>query len=119
MEPNPVFADVAITWMGATGTALYLRSLGSAGWREHKAAISLASLLTLLLFLRGVAWWQSEPALMRVVLAVATLLPLSVTLFCERILRRHHPLWLKLLSVLVSGAFFIFNLIVGLAGQLA
>lgn len=120
MALEPVVADVAVTWMGAVGCALYLRFLlGGAGWRGQQALALLAALLTLLLFLRGVAWWQHGPWLSRTVLAVATLLPLAITLFCERILRRHHPLWLKLLAAAVTGGFFVFNLVAGLVGRSA
>jgi hypothetical protein len=45
------------------------------------------------------------------------LLPLAITLFVEHALRRHHPLWLKLLGALTTAVFFSLNVFGELAAR--
>lgn len=109
-------SDVALTWIAALACLPYLRFL----WRAEspaggRAALALVVLMGLLLALRGFDWLQVAPWLGRLTFAVATWLPLATTLFCERLLRRHHPLWLKGLALGVSAGFFTINLVTPLA----
>ena len=109
-------SDVAVTWIAALACIPYLRFL----WRADspaggRAALALVLLMGLLLALRGFDWLQVAPWLGRLTFAVATWLPLATTLFCERLLRRHHPLWLKGLALGVSVGFFAINLVTPLA----
>lgn len=114
---DPVHIDVAITWLGAAGCAAYLWFLWSrpAGSAEARVELFLFGALAVLLFLRGFWWTGLEPLLGRGVFAAATLLPLALTLFVEHVLRRHHPLWLKLLGGGTTVAFFALNLVGSLA----
>ena len=112
-----VALDVAITWVGATGCAYYLYSLYAHGRPGSGAQRFLMLLLTLLLFVRGLAWLSGDAILKRLTLAVACWLPLAVTLFIERILRRHHPLWLKVFALATSVIFFVLDVSVGLPGH--
>jgi uncharacterized protein YhhL (DUF1145 family) len=111
-------SDVAVTWIAALACVPYLRFL----WRAEapaggRAALALVALLGLLLALRGFDWLDLAPWLGGLTFAVATWLPLATTIFCERLLRRHHPLWLKVLALGVSVGFFVFNLVAPLAQQ--
>lgn len=111
-------SDVAVTWIAALACIPYLRFL----WRAEspaggRAALALVGLLCALLTLRGFDWLDFSPWLGRLTFAVATWLPLAATLFCERVLRRHHPLWLKGLALGVSLGFFAINLVAPLAQQ--
>lgn len=115
---DPIFSDVAITWIGATACAVYAHFL----WQvRHTGAFSgsvrfLFVLLSVLLLVRGFFWLQPDSILLgRMVIAAATLLPMAVTLYSEQLLRRHHPLGLKLVALLVSTAFFAVNLVTALS----
>jgi len=112
-----VALDVAITWAGAAGCAYYLRSLYAHGRPGSGAQRFLMLLLTSLLFVRGLAWLTGDTILKRLTLAFACWLPLAVTLFIERVLRRHHPLWLKLFALATSVVFFLLDVSVGLPGH--
>jgi hypothetical protein len=114
-----VALDVAITWAGAAGCAYYLRSLYAHGRPGSGAQRFLMLLLTSLLFVRGLAWLTGDPILKRLTLAVACWLPLAMTLFIERVLRRHHPLWLKVFALGTSVIFFLLDVFVGLPGHRA
>jgi len=119
--PDPVASDVAVTWLGAAGCALYFRHAwsGREGSAAARTAAFLFGVLAVLLALRGVYWLHDDPVLARLVFCAATLLPLAVTLFVEHVLRRHHPLWLKALALGVTAAFFLANLVAPLAANAA
>ncbi|MFO6419218.1 hypothetical protein ACLBKS_03340 [Hylemonella sp. W303a] len=111
---DPIYSDVAVTWIGAAGCAVYAHFL----WQIRRsssfarAALFLFVLLALLLLIRGFFWTMPDSmALGRTVLGVATLLPVAMTIFSEHLLRRHHPLSLKLGALAVSAVFFVINLI--------
>lgn len=115
---NALASDVAVTWLGAAGCGLYLHFL----WTRRDAAAAgpglfLFGVLTALLAVRGFAWLFGGPLLGRLVFAAATLLPIAMTLFAEHLLRRHHPLWLKLLALGVSAVFFVINLFADLSSD--
>ncbi|MDF3822230.1 hypothetical protein P3G55_20165 [Leptospira sp. 96542] len=118
---DPIYSDVAVTWIGAAGCAVYAHFL----WQIRRssslarAALFLFVPLALLLLIRGFFWMIPESrALGRTVLGLATLLPIAVTIFSEHLLRRHHPLSLKLSALVVSAVFFVINLIVALPANL-
>jgi hypothetical protein len=114
-----VALDVAITWAGAVGCAYYLYSLYAHGRPGLGAQRFLMLLLTSLLFVRGLAWLSGDAVVKRLTFALACWLPLAVTLFIERILRRHHPLGLKVVALATSVTFFLLDAAVGLPGHRA
>lgn len=84
-----------------------------------QAALFLFGTTAALLGVRGFFWLFGEPAALgRLVFAAATLLPIAVSIFSEHLLRRHHPLALKLGALAVSSVFFIVNLMLDLPGNL-
>jgi hypothetical protein len=108
---NALASDVAVTWLGAVGCVIcwiFLRRSGDSSERT-RAALFLIGTLAVLLGLRGFAWLYPG-TLGRPVFAVASLLPLAVTIFTEHLLRRHHPLWLKLFSAAITLVFLILAL---------
>lgn len=117
---NALASDVALSWMGAAGCLLCYRFLWTSGepGPQTRATLFLTAILAIMLTLRGFFWLYGSPALGRLVFAVATWLPLAVTLFIEHLLRRHHPLWLKLLAMATTAVFFLCNLAVNLAARL-
>jgi hypothetical protein len=90
-----VALDVAISWTGAAGCLLYLWTLYRHGRQGVAAQRLLLALLAALLLVRGFDWMSGSPALGRLTFALASGLPLAITLFVERVLRRHAPLWVK------------------------
>lgn len=112
--PEGVSLDVAITWTGAAGCAWHLYSLRHASQSRSVAAVRfLLAVLLGLLLLRGFAWLSGAAWLGRVSLAMAAMLPLAVTLFVEHVLRRHHPLWLKVTALGATVVLFTMNLAAG------
>jgi hypothetical protein len=109
--------DVAITWSGAAGCAVYLWTLYRYGHRGVGAQRFLICVLTGLLFVRGFEWLTGSELLDRLTLAIATWLPLAITLFIERVLRRHHPLWVKLLALGTSSVFFVADISTGMSSS--
>lgn len=109
--------DVALTWAGAAGCAYYFASLYGQGHRGVGAQRFLLIVLTGLLLVRGFTWLTANAALARLTFGIATWLPLAVTLFVERVLRRHHPLGLKLLALATSLTFFGCNIVAALPAR--
>jgi hypothetical protein len=108
---NALASDVAVTWLGAAGCLMcwfFLRNSDESGSRT-RAAVFLIATLAVLLTVRGFAWLYPG-TLGRLVFAAASLLPLAITLFTEHLLRRHHPLWLKVLAALATCVFFVLAL---------
>jgi hypothetical protein len=111
---DPTAIEVAVTWSAALGCVFYLISMYRA--REHggRAQLFLVAVMAALLSIRGFGWLAHDNTWLRPTFAFATLLPLAITLFIERVLRRHHPLWVKLLSFGVSTGFFAANMLTDL-----
>jgi hypothetical protein len=105
--------DVAITWTGAVGCWLYLWLLYRHGRQGTGPQRFLLIILGALLFVRGFDWLSGEVAIGRITFAIAVWLPLAITLFVERVLRRHSPLWVKLVSLATPIVFFPVSLIAG------
>jgi hypothetical protein len=109
---DPLYSDVAVTWLGAVGCALYCRFL----WRQRAegitggASLLLFGLLAFLLFVRGIYWMTPNTFTSHLVFAGAALLPLAIALFVERLLRRHLPFWLKLTVLVSTTLLFMGNL---------
>jgi hypothetical protein len=110
-------SDVVVTWLGAVGTGLYVSFL----WQRSSPTAFTRAVLFLLvctftiLALRGFYWMSGSSALGRVVFAAASLLPLAITLVTEQLLRRHHPLLLKLVAAGATVLFQVLNLFFNLA----
>ncbi len=104
--------DALVTWLGAAGTLSYLVHILRAPTRStlERRALYLLAVLAWLLAVRGFAWLRPESRLLvTLTFAAATLLPLTMALFVEGLLRRHLPLWLKVLAAGSSVAFFLLN----------
>ena len=99
--------DAAITWAGAAGCLFYLWTLYRHGRRGEGPQRFLLGVLASLLLVRGFEWLADWPILDRLTLVIAAWLPLSITLFIERVLRRHHPLWVKLWALATTAVFFV------------
>jgi hypothetical protein len=104
--PDAIARDVAITWAGAAGCLAYLYALYRHGRQGTATQRFLLASLAALLFVRGFDWLSGEFVLGRLTFAVAAWLPLAITLFTERALRRHSPLWVKLLALGTTLVFF-------------
>jgi hypothetical protein len=111
---DPVATEVAITWAASAGCAFYLFTLYRSGGRGVGAQGFLVFVLAGLLLVRGFSWLNPDPRLIRLTFAFATWLPLAITLFCERVLRRHHPLAVKLFALIVSVGFFLSDIVANL-----
>lgn len=108
---DTIVTDVALTWIAAVGCALYWWMLRRAGKRGGAPQRFLIGVLACLLTVRGFDWLFGVDALDRATLVFAALLPLAVTLFAERVLRRHHPLWFKLVSLAATLALLFGSLL--------
>jgi hypothetical protein len=104
--PRSAAIDAAVTWAGAAGCLFYLWTLYRYGRRGAGAQRFLMWVLAGLLFVRGFDWVDAKEVLDRLTFAIAAWLPLGITLFVEQVLRRHHPLWIKLFALAVSVTFF-------------
>ena len=102
-----IASEVAITWAASAGCAFYLLSMLRSGERGVGAQRFLIHMLAALLAVRGFSWLTGDPRLIRLTFAFAAWLPLAITLFFERVMRRHHPLWIKLFALVVSVGFFL------------
>jgi hypothetical protein len=105
--PKSAAIDAAITWAGAGGCFFYLWTLYRHGRRGAGAQRFLMWLLASLLLVRGFDWIDAKEGLDRLTFAIAAWLPLGITLFLERVLRRHHPLWVKLFALATSAIYFL------------
>lgn len=113
---NAVYIDVVVTWLGAIGCALYCGFLcRQDDVRTHRVALFLFGALTYSLAIRGVYWLFDIPLLGRLVFAGATLFPLAIIMYTERLLRRHAPFALKVSALAATAAFFAINLAYGIA----
>jgi hypothetical protein len=99
---DTIVTDAALTWTAAAGCLLYLWMLYRAGRRGGGPQRFLIAVLACLLSVRGFDWLYGTDALDRTTLGFAAGLPLATTLFVERVLRRHHPLWFKVFSLVAT-----------------
>lgn len=104
---DTIVTDVVLTWTAAAGCVLYLWMLFHAGRRGGGPQRFLIAVLACLLVVRGFRWLHSSDTLEHVTLAFAALLPLATTLFVERVLRRHHPLWFKVFALAATAILFL------------
>ena len=99
--------DVLVTWIGGVTLVRYRLAIGhgrTAGPLERRARV-LVSVVAILLIVRGFSWlWPDTSWLGTFIQLPATLLPFAMTLFAEGLLRRHVPLWIKVLSVAATLA---------------
>lgn len=106
MAADAFVLDILLTWIGAAACVRYLYFLHTRADRRSLTSIRLlVAVIATVLLARGLAWWLENVWLYRLAIAASALLPLAITLFVERLLRRHHPLWLKLLALATSMVF--------------
>jgi hypothetical protein len=111
--------DVAVTWAGAVGCIYYLYHsymVDGSGSGTGQTRL-LVAVMAALLGIRGFAWLSDSNLLESLTFAVASWLPLVITLFIERVLRRHHPLWLKIFALGTTVVFFLANPFVLMPGN--
>ncbi len=93
--------DVLVTWIGAAGLARYVTAVGTgpqAGALERRARFLLGTVATAL-FIRGFSWLAPESTTLAfLTFAAVSLLPMAMTVLAEGLMRRHVPLWMKVLS---------------------
>lgn len=111
---DQIAIEVAITWAAAAGCLFYLLSMIRSGEHGGGAQRFLIATIAAVLTVRGFFWMTGDLRLAQLTFAFATWLPLAITLFFERVLRRHHPLWVKLFALISSVLFFASDLIPGL-----
>ena len=95
MAPDEaVYSDVIITWLGAAGVWAYLRFV-----HRHRTGSTLERNTQLLLYcgfvlliLRGFYWLFGWDWLTSLRFLPTSLLPLTMTLFGESLMRRHVPM---------------------------
>jgi len=107
--------DAAVTWAGAAGCLFYLWTLYRHGRRGEGPQRFLVGVLASLLLVRGFEWLANRQILDRLTFVIAAWLPVAITLFIERVLRRHHPLWVKLWALATTGVFFVTGVFTSLA----
>jgi hypothetical protein len=96
-----VIADSIVNICGAVGLCVAMMTLYR---RDPKSPLTSRLLLaigvvTLLLFVRGAAWWSGNAWLDRISLIPAALIPLGALLVTEGMLRRHAPRAVKMAAV--------------------
>jgi len=107
--------DAAVTWTGASGCLFYLWTLYRHGRRGEGPQRFLVAVLASLLLVRGFEWLANQHVLDRLTVVIAAWLPLAITLFIERVLRRHHPFWVKLWSLATTTLFVVGGVLTRLA----
>ena len=111
-------SDVAVTWLGAFGAVLFLRTArraaGASGLQPR--AQLLMGVLAAMLLIRGFAWtWPDADWLGVAFHLPATLQPIALALYVEGLLRRHLPLGVKRLAAGATVISFIGNIGTGIA----
>lgn len=101
MTPG-VIADSIVNLCGAIGLGVAMVMLHRRDRRSPltKRLLLTLGVITLLFFVRGVAWWTGSVFLDRLSVIPAALVPLGALIVTEGILRRHAPRALKLAIVL-------------------
>src|SRR5262245_2956412 len=96
MSPN-LIADIAVNFSAVIALAIVIGTIAMRKrWSPVERRLAFALALVLLLFvMRGFAWMHGEQALGAIALAPAVLLPLSMLLLTEGLLRRHAPFCVK------------------------
>lgn len=97
MRANLAINDIVISWLSALGVALYLYYITRKPTRSFLERSTIFLLVTLLFYLvsRALYWQFSDPIFKQINFAFAALVPFSLTIFVESVLRRHSPLWFK------------------------
>ena len=111
-------SDVAVTWLGAFGAVLFLRTARRAGATSglQPRAQLLMGVFAAMLIIRGFAWMWPDRDWLGVVFHVpATLQPLALAVYVEGLLRRHLPLGVKRLAAGATAIAFVGNIVTGIA----
>ncbi len=107
-----LYADAIITWLGAAGIWFYISYI----LRHRTNSILERSILFLLFCLfflfivRGFYWLFQERWLGQLEFLSAALLPLAIVIFGEGLIRRHFPLYIKVVALSASIFFEVANL---------
>lgn len=107
-----VIVDILVTWIGGVSLGLYAMALGTLGGRSllERRARFLFGVLALVLFVRGFAWLAPDhTGLDFLVFGPLSLLPIAMTLFAEALLRRHAPMWIKVLATVATSLALLGN----------
>jgi hypothetical protein len=110
-----VIADSIVNICGAVGLSVAMMTFHR---RDSKSPLTKRLLLaigvvTMLFFVRGVAWWSGNALLDRMSLIPAALIPFGILIVTEGMLRRHAPRLMKM-AVAVGGLFLGFGGVLGL-----
>jgi hypothetical protein len=102
-----VIADSIVNICGAVGLSVAMMTFHR---RDSKSPLTKRLLLaigvvTMLFFVRGVAWWSGNALLDRMSLIPAALIPFGILIVTEGMLRRHAPRLMKM-AVAVGGYFW-------------
>ena len=104
-----LISDLIINCIGVAGIFLYICMLvrqWSCTYQELSLVLFL-SVVSILLICQGISWIYDSKLIIILAAALVSLLPLVYLIYCESLLSRHSPLWLKLLTVGASLTFFI------------
>jgi hypothetical protein len=106
-----VIADSIVNLCGAIGLGVAMATLYRRDPRSPltKRLLVALGMITLLFFVRGVAWWTGNALLDNLSMIPAALVPLGALIVTEGILRRHAPRGVKIVFVLGG-------ILLGLAG---
>ena len=113
-------SDVAVTWLGAFGAVLFLRTARKAPGTSALQARAqlLMAVFAAMLFIRGFAWMYPDADWLGVVFHLpATLQPIALAVYVEGLLRRHLTLGVKRLAAGATAVAFIGNLVTGVMGN--
>ena len=113
-------SDVAVTWLGAFGAVLFLRTArrGPSTSALQSRAQLLMGVLAAMLFIRGFAWTYPDADWLGVVFHIpATLQPIALAVYVEGLLRRHLTLGVKRLAAAATAVAFIGNLVTGIVAD--
>ncbi len=106
--------DLVVTWAAAAAALTVLGQMARKRSRSLLEARSmvLLAVLGLLCLVRGFYWLGiGGPGLRLLTFVAAAVVPLALALFVEGLLRRHLPLWMKVLAAGVSAIAFLVALL--------
>ncbi len=102
--------EVLLNWIAAATALLYLLFMlqNPAGGAPEKRLLLLLTAILIFLTARGFWWLDGHPAAVLAANISVSIFPLLLILFVEGLLRRHCPLFLKVITVVLT-AFFVYT----------